>query len=445
VKLGVIADDFTGASDVGLILAGGGLRTVQYVGVPDRSAEADVEAGVVSLKSRSVPVDQAVERSLAALAWLRDQGCTRYLFKYCSTFDSTPEGNIGPVLDALCEALDVDGAVIVCPAFPATGRTVYQGHLFVGDALLNESGLQNHPLNPMTDADLRRWLARQTSRGTGHLPLPVVRAGAARERFAAEVAAGRPYVVCDAVDDADLVELVQAGSEHRLVSGGSGIALGLPALHGAAPGDGMAWSPEARPALALCGSCSVATRGQLARHRRDGGAQRRIEVADLIDGTETVGAVLDWAAEQAGRDGSGDSGGPPGTIPVVYTSDDPDSVRAAQQRFGAAVAAEAIESFFAELARRAVDAGVGRLVVAGGETSGAVVTALGLTALDIGPSIDPGVPALLAPDAGADGQPGIAMALKSGNFGRERFFAHATAVLATGADPQDDTSTDSTS
>ena len=422
MELGVIGDDFTGSSDVGLILAGGGMRTVQYVGVPAGPADPDVAAGVVSLKTRSVPVAEAVERSLAALEWLRAQGCSRYLFKYCSTFDSTPEGNIGPVLDALVDALGVDGPVIVCPAFPKTARTVYQGHLFVGDRLLNESGLEDHPLNPMTDADLRRWLARQTARGVGHVPHAAVRAGGARERLAAEASDGRPYVVCDAIEDEDLVALANAAHDHALLSGGSGIGLGLPALHGASPGEGTAWVAETGPALVLCGSCSAATRGQLARHRADGGAQRRVDAGALLDGTESAEAALDWARSEGGA------------LPVVYTSEDPASVRAAQERFGAAEVAERIETFFGMLAALAVDGGVRRLIVAGGETSGAVVTALGLDAFEIGPGIDPGVPALrvtaLGEGSETGAREGLAVALKSGNFGRERFFEHAAATLA---------------
>ena len=424
MQLGVIGDDFTGSSDVGLILAAGGMRTVQYVGVPSGPADPDVAAGVVSLKSRSVPAAEAVERSLAALEWLRAQGCTRFLFKYCSTFDSTPEGNIGPVLDALADALGVAGPVIVCPAFPKTGRTVYQGHLFVGDRLLSESGLEHHPLNPMTDPDLRRWLARQTSRGVGHVPHAAVRGGGARERLAAEAAAGRPYVVCDAIEDEDLVALANAAHDHPLLSGGSGIGLGLPALHGAAAGGGTAWDPVAGSALVLSGSCSAATRGQLERHRADGGAQRRVEVGALLDGAETAEAALAWARSEEG-----------GVLPAVYTSDDPASVRDAQARFGAARVAERIETFFGELAALAVGAGTRRLIVAGGETSGAVVTALGLEAFEIGPAIDPGVPALRVAslDGGAGDGPardGLAVALKSGNFGRESFFAHAAATMA---------------
>ncbi len=408
--LGAIGDDFTGSSDLGLTLAAGGMRTVQYVGLPDVPAGPGVDAGIVALKSRSIPADQAVAQSLAALDWLRAQGCRQYLFKYCSTFDSTPEGNIGPVIEALIAALGTGDPVIVCPAFPTTGRTVYQGHLFVGDRLLSESGMQNHPLNPMTDADLRRWLALQTRAPIGHVALPAIRAGRAREALLAEAAAGRQIVVCDAVADADLVALGEAAQGFALITGGSGIALGLPAILKPGGAGGEHWTGVPGPALALSGSCSTATRGQIAAHAAAGGACRKVDVAALIDGTETAATALDWAQAQRG-------------LPLVYTSDDPAAVAAVQARFGAGPAAAAVEGFFAGLAAAAVAAGVTRLISAGGETSGAVTGALGAGALEIGPMIDPGVPALKV--QGQD----LALALKSGNFGAEDFFAKAARVL----------------
>jgi uncharacterized protein YgbK (DUF1537 family) len=230
VRLGCIGDDFTGSSDLGLTLAAGGLRTVQYVGVPDGPAEASVEAGIVALKSRTIPAAEAVRQSLQALEWLRNQGCESYFFKYCSTFDSTPEGNIGPVIDALAEALGAR-RVVVCPAFPGTGRSVYRGHLFVGDRLLSESGMQDHPLTPMTDPDIRRWLSRQSRHAVGHVPIERVLAGpdAIRAALDAEDAAGRRLVVVDALRDEDLTAIGMAARDLPLVTGGSGVALGLPA------------------------------------------------------------------------------------------------------------------------------------------------------------------------------------------------------------------------
>lgn len=413
MKLGAIGDDFTGSSDLGLTLAAGGMRVVQYVGVPEAEAGPGVEAGIVALKTRSIPARDAVRQSLDALAWLRAQGCAQVLFKYCSTFDSTPRGNIGPVIDALIEATGTSAPVIVCPAFPTTGRTVYQGHLFVGDRLLSESGMETHPITPMTDPDLRRWLGLQTARAIGHLPLDVIRAGRARHRLLAEAAEGRQVVVCDAVSDADLVALGEAAAGFDVVTGGSGIALGLPGLHVPEGREAAPWRGETGPALALSGSCSQATRAQIAAHATAGGAQRKVEVAALLDGSETAQAALDWAAHQAG-------------LPLVYSSDDPDRVAAAQRRFGAERAAETIEGFFADLARLAVAQGVRRLISAGGETSGAVVGAIGAQALEIGPAIDPGVPALRVA-----GRP-LVLALKSGNFGAPDFFARAARVLEAG-------------
>ncbi|WP_323054654.1 3-oxo-tetronate kinase [Roseibium salinum] len=249
--LGCIGDDFTGSSDLANTLAKANMSTVQYVGVPNRSAAPHVEAGVVALKSRSIPPAEAVAQSLAALDWLRAQGCRQFLFKYCSTFDSTPEGNIGPVAEALAEALGAR-EVLVCPAFPTAGRTIYQGHLFVHDKLLNESGMEHHPLTPMTDPDLRRWLGLQTTGPVGHVPARVVRAGpdAIRARMRSEDAAGRRLLVADAVDDADLVALGRAADGLALVTGGSGIAMGLPEnfrLQGLLSAASRDWAGQGEP------------------------------------------------------------------------------------------------------------------------------------------------------------------------------------------------------
>ncbi|MCB2109527.1 MAG: four-carbon acid sugar kinase family protein [Defluviimonas sp.] len=406
--LGAIGDDFTGSSDLGLILAKGGMRTVQYVGVPDSPAGQDVEAGIVALKTRSVPVAEAVARSLAALDWLRAQGCRQIYLKYCSTFDSTRAGNIGPVIEALIAALETRDPVIVCPAFPATGRTIYQGHLFVGDRLLSESGMRDHPLTPMTDPDIRRWLGHQVRVPVGHLPLAKVRSSA-RTGLLAERDAGRQIVVADTVEDGDLRRLGRAAKDFALLTGGSGLALALPEVHGASGGPAD-WRGEAGPALALSGSCSQATRGQVARHVADGGAARRIEIDAVMSGQLAVGELLDWALAADG-------------LPLLYTSADPDEVRRTQARYGGAASAEAIEGIFARIAAEAVRRGVGRLISAGGETSGAVTQALGARALEIGPEIDPGVPALRLA-----GRP-VTLALKSGNFGAEDFFAKAARVL----------------
>jgi len=408
LKLGCIGDDFTGSSDLANTLAKEGMRVTQYTGVPTGDADPSVEAGVVALKSRSIDPSEAVAKSLEALAWLRAQGCTQVFFKYCSTFDSTPEGNIGPVADALAEALDAH-QVIVCPAFPGTGRSVYQGHLFVNDVLLSESGMQNHPLTPMTDPDLRRWLAPQTRYGVGHVAAASVFGGteAIRGALAAEHAAGKRHIVVDAIRDADLRAIGAAAAELPLITGGSGVALGLPANFGCAPGT-VPWTGQGGRAVALSGSCSVATRAQVAHH-----AARHptceIVAADVIEGRVTAQDIADWLLAQDG-------------VPLAYSSADPDVVRQVQETYGRARSAEAIEALFAEVARAVRVGGATRIITAGGETSGAVVEGLGLDTLDIGPEIDPGVPALRA-------APDLVVALKSGNFGAEDFFEKADGVL----------------
>jgi uncharacterized protein YgbK (DUF1537 family) len=414
--LGVIADDFTGASDIANTLAKGGLSTVQFLGVPTKPAPETCEAGVVALKSRSIAAADAVALSMEAFEWLRAQGCRQFVFKYCSTFDSTPEGNIGPVGEALAKALDVRG-VLACPAFPMTGRTVYQGHLFVGDRLLNESGLENHPLNPMTDPDLRRWLRRQCGEPVGLVPWAMVRQGGAALRAALEAAADRAerLVIVDAVSDDDLLSIGDACAEAPLLTGGSGIALGLPRnfiRQGLATGKGSAFQGLDGPEAILAGSCSRATLQQIEVHRKEHPVLQ-VEVEAVMEGAVTPEAL---AAFMHGHEGE---------APLVYSSAPSEKVRALQAAHGREAIAAALDALFAETAARLVYDGVRRLVVAGGETSGAVVSALSLDALAIGPEIDPGVPALAA----ADGRP-LALALKSGNFGAPDFFAKALRTLS---------------
>jgi len=414
--LGCIGDDFTGSSDLANTLAKGGMRAVQYNGVPNAAADASVEAGVVALKTRTIPVREAVEQSLAALEWLRRQGCRQYLFKYCSTFDSTPEGNIGPVLDALADALGAERA-IVCPAFPATGRSIYQGHLFVNDRLLNESGMEKHPLTPMTDADLRRWLGLQTRQGVGHVAYGVVASGNISIRAALDkvTAAGSRYIVVDAILDKDLVAIGEAAEADVLISGGSGIALGLPENFRRAGLIGTAsrlWTGLQGTAVALCGSCSIMSRRQITEHSA-GNPARVVEVDAVVNGSAHPAEYAGWAIDQQ-----------PNGLPLIFSSAEPEVVAAAQQRYGKEHVATAVESFFGTLARELSARGVRRLVTAGGETSGAIVSALGIPSFEIGPEIDPGVPALKA--GGMD----MVLALKSGNFGSVDFFGKAARILA---------------
>ena len=410
--LGAIGDDFTGSSDLGLMLAEGGMATVQYVGVPDAPPDAAVEAGIIALKSRSIAPEEAVRQSLQALDWLMAAGCRQVIFKICSTFDSTPRGNIGPVAEALAQRLGTKDPVVVCPVFPATGRTLYLGHLFVGDALLSQSGLENHPINPMTDPDIKRWLALQSKGEVGHVALGAVRAGsdALRGALIAECEAGRQLVVVDAIADEDLVAIAEAIEGFALIVGGSGVALGLPAVFrraGAIAASHADWQGVTSRAVALSGSCSKATRAQVRAHG-EANPQSRIDLDALMAGTLSADTLVEWAAAQSG-------------LPLIYSSDEPQNVAAAQKVHGAEALAGRLEDYFGELAQGLVREGFGRLIVAGGETSGAVVTALGLDALEIGPKIDPGVPAVRS---GA-----LALALKSGNFGAEDFFEKAARVM----------------
>lgn len=410
--LGCIGDDFTGSSDLANSIAKQGMRVVQYTGVPTADAALDVEAGVVALKSRSIAPEEAIRQSLEALAWLKSQGCQQIFFKYCSTFDSTAEGNIGPVADALADALDAH-KVIVCPAFPGTGRSIYQGHLFVNDVLLNESGMQNHPLTPMTDPDIRRWLALQTRNAVGHVPAVSVLAGpdAIRAALQSEHEAGKRLIVVDAMRDEDLIDIGAAADGLPLITGGSGVALGLPAnfaKSGAISGQGGQWSGEPGKCVALSGSCSRATREQVSLHKESNPAFE-IEASDVIEGRLVAETVAGWLIESDG-------------LPLAYSSADPKVVGEVQEKYGRETSADALEGFFAEIARQLVAGGIRKILTAGGETSGAVVEGLSLDTLEIGPEIAPGVPALRA---GAD----LVIALKSGNFGAPDYFEKAARIL----------------
>lgn len=405
MKIGVVADDFTGASDIALTLAEGGMAVAQFIGVPADDTDPDLGAGVVALKSRTAPAAEAVAQSLAACDWMLGQGAEQIVFKVCSTFDSTGKGNIGPVLDALADRLGADG-VIVCPAFPENGRSVYQGHLFVNDTLLSESGMQDHPLTPMRDPDLRRVLAAQSARPVGHVPALTVMQGAGAVRAALPETG---HAIVDAIRYADLINIGLAARGAKLLCGGSGIALGLPANFGAAPAR-PGWQPVAGPGVVISGSCAHATRSQVDRFRATAPA-REISAEAAVEGRVTARELAGWALAQQ-------------TAPLIYSSADPGTVRAAQKRFGRDRAAGAIEALFADLAATLAGQGVARIVVAGGETSGAVVNGLGARTLRIGPRLAPGVPMMRA-----GGRP-LALALKSGNFGDPDFFARALARMA---------------
>ena len=423
--LGCIADDFTGATDLANNLVRSGMRSIQLIGPDARAADdgsaADHDAVVVALKSRSIPAAEAVRLSLDALGYLRDLGCRQFYFKYCSTFDSTDAGNIGPVAEALLDALDLD-QTIYCPSFPATGRSVYMGHLFVGDRLLSESGMESHPLNPMTDPDLVRVLARQSTRAVGRITAPQMAAGPSVVHECLQHLAGEgvAHVIVDTLSDDDLALLGRACLDLPLVTAGSGLAIGLAralAEAGRIRPDSAAGrlEPADGPAAVLAGSASRATRGQVAWARERMPALK-LDPLELDADPQAASRALEWAA---GRIADG---------PVlVYATDTPEAVAAAQERLGRERAGRLVEQAMATVATGLRAAGVARLVVAGGETSGAVVEALGVRALRIGSQIDPGVPAVQAlPD-------GLALALKSGNFGGEDFFGKALDVMSRGS------------
>lgn len=414
--LGCIADDFTGATDLANMLVRGGMRTVQTIGVATADTELpECDALVVALKSRTVPAEDAVAQSLAALKWLQARGARQFFFKICSTFDSTDSGNIGPVADALLDALG-EKIGVVCPAYPANRRTVYQGHLFVGEDLLSDSPMRDHPLTPMTESSLVRALGRQSRHPVGLVPWPIVGAGesAIADALSALAARGVRHAIVDALRDPDLHAIGAASRELRLVTGGAGLALGLPEnfrtaglLPERAGADVL--GTVGGGAAVLAGSCSEATRAQVADMAR----RHQTVVIDPLaadDPAELASAALGKAAHALAR----------GQTVLFYSSADPADVATVQARLGPERAAGLIEQTFARLARALVAQDVRRLVVAGGETSGAVVAALGVKALAIGPQIDTGIPWTRVIGA----QP-LLLALKSGNFGGTEFFSRA--------------------
>jgi uncharacterized protein YgbK (DUF1537 family) len=417
--LGCIADDFTGATDLANMLVRGGMRTVQSIGIPtaEMAAGLDADAIVIALKSRTAPAAEAVDESLAALEWLRNRGCEQIFFKYCSTFDSTAAGNIGQVSEALLDKLGSD-FTLACPAFPENGRTIFRGHLFVQDQLLSESGMQNHPLTPMTDANLVRVLQAQTGKKVGLLRYDTVAQGAdkVREKIAELRADGVGMAIADALSDADLYTLGEACADLPLLTGGSGLALGLPGNFRKA--GKLRDIDAAKPIkisggeVVLAGSASVATNGQVAAWLESNRPALRINPLDLAAGKPVVEQAIAFA-QNAGQ-----------TV-LIYATSTPDEVKAVQKELGVERSGAMVEDALGQIAKGLLETGVRRFVVAGGETSGAVVQALGVQLLQIGAQIDPGVPATVS-----SGPQPLALALKSGNFGARDFFAKALKQLA---------------
>jgi uncharacterized protein YgbK (DUF1537 family) len=421
--LGCIADDFTGATDLANNLVRAGMRVIQTIGVPAAPLVEEADAIVVALKSRTIPAAEAVAQSLAALTWLQAQGTRQTYFKYCSTFDSTAAGNIGPVTDALMDALETD-FTIACPAFPENGRTLFKGYLFVGDELLHESGMRNHPLTPMTDSNLVRVLQAQTKRKVGLIDHKTIALGveAIEARITALRAAGVAMAIVDATGNDDLMRMGRAFRALPLLTAGSGVAIGLPQNFGisaTANVTNAAALPAAKGLRAIVsGSCSTATNAQVADFITKGGAAFAIDPMQIADGVDVASKALEWVATRLA------------TTPVlVYATAAPDAVRAVQAKVGVARAGEMVEHTLAAVARGLVAHGVGQLVVAGGETSGACVQSLGIRTMRIGPQIAPGVPWCHAPTTHAEAG-AVHIALKSGNFGATDFFTQAFEVLA---------------
>ncbi|GIT90323.1 HPr kinase [Jannaschia pagri] len=408
---GAIADDFTGASDLAAMLSRAGVPVTLRIGVPVGDEEASAFE-VIALKIRTAPVEDAVHEARAALRWLRDQGARRVFWKYCSTFDSTTRGNIGPVADALMSDLRTD-VTIHCPAFPENGRRVFMGRLFVGDLPLDESPMKDHPLTPMRDASVPRLLRPQVKRDVGLVAFPTVRAGV--DAVSATLSDARGHMVVDSVEDTDLSTLAQAAQDMALICGGSAIAERLPKIWragGALPHTAAEPMPPVRGGrIVLSGSCSAMTRAQVGSYLRQANGYR-LDPQELSKGG--LADARAWLVAQ-----------PAEAHKIIFATAEPKAVQAAQDALGVARAGALVEDALAQLARDAIDRGIGQIVVAGGETSGAVTRALQVDRLRVGPEIAPGVPWCFAGD-------GVAIALKSGNFGTETFFAEAFEMLEPG-------------
>ena len=422
MKLGCIADDFTGATDLANNLVRSGMRVMQTFGVPTAPLSSEVDAVVVALKSRTIPAQEAISQSLEALHWLQAQGAEQIYFKYCSTFDSTPEGNIGPVTEALMDALHCK-FTIATPAFPDNGRTVFKGYLFAGAVLLNESGMQNHPLTPMTDANLVRVMQAQTQRKVGLIDHTTMAKGtqAITDKIKQLEADGVGVAIVDATSNEDLKTLGPALKGMALVTAGSGVAIGLPGNWGLQASAKAAALPAPSGFQAIVsGSCSLATQGQVAHYTASGQPSWQFKplnwtAQDVPAQIKAdVAAALAWAEPLLSQ----------GPV-LVYATTDADTLQKVQAKFGREQAGEWMESALAQVCQGLQALGVKQWVIAGGETSGACVQALNITQMQIGPQIDPGVPWCFAPQHTAGH-----LTLKSGNFGTPDFFTKAFKVLA---------------
>ncbi|WP_277206437.1 3-oxo-tetronate kinase [Vibrio misgurnus] len=416
--LGVIADDFTGATDIASFLVENGMRTVQLNGIPQQKMDVSVDAVVISLKSRSCPVEQAISDSVTALKWLQANGCQQFYFKYCSTFDSTAQGNIGPVTDALLAELDQDFTV-VCPALPINGRTVYNGHLFVFQDLLSDSGMRHHPVTPMTDSSLIRMMDSQSQGSTGLVNFQVIEQGSSAviKRFAELKQQGKRYAVVDAFNSNHLAILGQAVQSLKLVTGGSGLAAGiaknwLEHLEDQTQAKQVG-KPTKAPTVVFSGSCSVMTNHQVEVYKSKA-PHIAIDVQACMTDGGYINQLFDWVISNL--DGE--------FAPLIYATTDAPALKEIQQQFGAHQSSQAVEYLFSQLASRLQQYGVKNFIVAGGETSGVVTQSLNVKGFHIGPQIAPGVPWVKS----LQGE--LSLALKSGNFGDENFFVKAQSFFA---------------
>ncbi|TKF44880.1 3-oxo-tetronate kinase [Vibrio sp. F13] len=416
--LGVIADDFTGATDIAGFLVENGMRTVQLNGIPTGEFDTSADAVVISLKSRSCPVDQAVTDSVTALKWIQSQGCQQFYFKYCSTFDSTAEGNIGPVTDALLAELG-ESFTMVCPALPVNGRTVYNGHLFVFGELLSDSGMRNHPVTPMTDSSVVRMMDAQSEGVSGLVNFQTIEQGAdaVTARFNELKAQGSRYAVVDAFNAEHLVTLGQAAKSLKLITGGSGLAAGIAKNwtgHLADQSDAKhAGSPVKAPTVVFSGSCSVMTNQQVAVYKQLA-PHFAIDVKACLTNDQYANDVFDWVM----TNNQGEF------APLVYATADAAALKAIQEEYGAQASSHVVEQFFSQLAIKLHQHGVKNFIVAGGETSGVVTQSLAVKGFHIGPQIAPGVPWVKS----VEGE--LSLALKSGNFGDKNFFAKAQSFFS---------------
>lgn len=411
--LGVIADDFTGATDIAGFLVENGMRTIQLNGIPTTKLDIKADAVVISLKSRSCPVNEAIDTSVAALNWLQQQGCQQFYFKYCSTFDSTREGNIGPVTDALLEALNED-FTIVCPALPVNGRTVFNGHLFVMNELLSDSGMRDHPVTPMKDSSLVRLMDAQSKGTTGLVDYQTIEQGvqAVTERFTAITQEGKRYTVVDAFNQSHLETLGEAVKSLKLVTGGSGLASGIAKNWIEHLSDQSsakeAGKPQQAKTVVLSGSCSIMTNQQVANYTTKA-PHLALDVKACLEQDDYCKSVYQWVLENLDSN----------LAPMVYATAEPEVLKAIQEQYGAQASSQAIERFFSQLSHQLKENGVQNFIIAGGETSGVVTQSLGVKGFHIGPQISPGVPWVKAVDSK------LSLALKSGNFGDINFFETA--------------------